>query len=589
VKRQADLSAAKAFDQAVLLHRGGRFEEALRAYAEILRRTPRHVGACVNSGVVSANLGRYDDALGLYQKALAIAPQDGDAWTNLCNLFLMVGNFGEAVQAGLKATQFAPRNPNAHSNLSLGQFLTGDYEGAGRSAQRALKINPKHANAWNNLGQVLQRQSRLVEAVDAYQEALRHDPSLKFAFSNWLFCMHFDGRWTPQQIFDNHVQWAQRYEAPLLSGPAKYKANRPQRERPRVAFISPDLFAHPVGYFLRPLIEHWQHDRLELGFYASVKRPDASTEWFKSRADFWCDILPMSDEQAAERIAQDGVDVLIDLSGHTGQSRLRVMAYRAAPVQVSWLGYFDTTGMSSVQYVVADAVCVTPQMERYFTEKVVRLPDDFACFDPMIEAPPLTELPALKNGYITFGSQNRLAKITDEVVQLWARVLNQVPRSRLMFQALAFNDPDALQRYRRKFEQLGIDLGRIDFLPGMARAQVLGNYGAVDIALDPFPCAGGTTTCEALWMGVPVVTLIGERFGGRHSASHLCAVGLSQLVANDQAQYLSIIARLSDDLPGLARLRAGLREQMRSSPLCDGRRFAGHFADLMLVLKEQQP
>jgi predicted O-linked N-acetylglucosamine transferase (SPINDLY family) len=390
--------------------------------------------------------------------------------------------------------------------------------------------------------------------------------------------MHFDGRWSPQQIFENHVQWAQRYEAPLLAKPAKFRQGGPMRRRPRVAFISPDLFAHPVGYFLRPLIEHWPHERLELGFYASVKRPDASTGWFKGEAEFWCDILPMADEQAADRIAQDGVDVLIDLSGHTGQSRLRVLAYRPAPVQVSWLGYFDTTGMSSVQYVIADATCVTPEMERYFTEKVVRLPDDFACFDPMIDAPQPTELPALKNGYITFGSQNQLAKINDEVLQ----VLGQVPGSRLKFQAQAFNDPEVVERYARKFEDLGVDLGRIDFLPGMSRQQVLNNYGQIDIALDPFPCAGGTTTCEALWMGVPVVTLIGDRFGGRHSASHLRAAGLSQIVANNQADYLGVVERLSQDLPALAKLRAGLREQMRASPLCDGPRFARDFGDLVL-------
>jgi predicted O-linked N-acetylglucosamine transferase (SPINDLY family) len=539
------------------------------------------VSALVNSGAVSNSLGKYDDALSFYQAALKLNPQHGDAWTNLCNLHLTQGRFKDAVQAGIRATQYAPRNPNAHANLSLSQFLTNDYEAAGQSARVALAIDPEHANAWNNLGQVLQRQSRLAEAVDAYREALKHDPHLKFAHSNWLFCMHFDGRWSPQQIFENHVQWAQRYEAPLLAKPSKFRQGGPMRRRPRVAFISPDLFAHPVGYFLRPLIEHWPHERLELGFYASVKRPDASTEWFKSKAEFWCDILPMADEQAADRIAQDGVDVLIDLSGHTGQSRLRVLAYRPAPVQVSWLGYFDTTGMSSVQYVIADATCVTPEMERYFTEKVVRLPDDFACFDPMIDAPQPTELPALKNGYITFGSQNQLAKINDEVLQLWAQVLGRVTGSRLKFQAQAFNDPEVVERYARKFEELGVDLGRIDFLPGMSRQQVLNNYGQMDIALDPFPCAGGTTTCEALWMGVPVVTLIGDRFGGRHSASHLRAAGLSQMVANNQADYLGIVGRLSQDWPALAKLRAGLREQVRVSPLCDGSRFAHHFGELV--------
>ena len=385
-----------------------------------------------------------------------------------------------------------------------------------------------------------------------------------------------------KEIYDYHLQWAQRFEAPLLARPALHqRAQVPSGQRPRIAFISPDLYAHPVALFLRPLIANWPHERMELGFYASVKRRDDATRWFEQQASFWCDIGRMDDEQAAQRIANDGVDVLIDLSGHTGESRLRVLAHRPAAVQASWLGYFDTTGMQSVDYLIADGVCVTPQMEQFFTEKVLRLPEDFVCFDPTIDAPEITPLPALSRGHITFGSQNQLAKVTDEVIDLWAKVLLQNPSSRLMFQAKAFNDSEMVQRYRAKFAQRGVGAARIDFLAGGSRQQILHNYCQFDIALDPFPCAGGTTTCESLWMGVPVVTLLGERFGGRHSASHLSTAGLKHLIALDSQQYLAIVQSLCADLPALARLRAGLRDRMKASPLCDGTRFARNFEELI--------
>jgi predicted O-linked N-acetylglucosamine transferase (SPINDLY family) len=285
---------------------------------------------------------------------------------------------------------------------------------------------------------------------------------------------------------------------------------------------------------------------------------------------------------AAQAVASWRPDVLIDLAGHTGGGRLRILAYRPAPVQMSWLGYFDTTGMRSVDHVIADPVAVPAELEKYFSEKVLRLPHGFVCFDPPAGAPEPGPLPALANGFITFGSQNQLAKITDDVVLLWAGVLQRVPTARLFFQARAFNDRTARERYAKAFAGLGVDPERIDFLPATSPQGMLANYGRFDIALDPFPCTGGTTTCESLWMGVPVVTLLGDRFGGRHSASHINNVGLGQLIAASPEQYLDIAVSLAADTLALAEIRQGLRGRMRVSPLCDGQRFANDFADLLL-------
>lgn len=568
-----------AFDAALSLHRAGKLEQAAQAYRRILKLRPGHGGALNNLGIACRKLGLFDEARKCLERASLHDPQ---ALSNLASLENNLGRFKEAALAAQRATELMPGLAAAHDNLGFALFRLNAIGQAYEALAKAVALDPHSANAWNNLGQVLQRQSRLVEAAKAYQKALDLDASFFLAASNLLFCMHFDDTRTPEQIFEAHVQLGSRFEKSTAGHAPRYVRDAvPQGARPRIAFLSADLCNHPVSMFLRPLIAHWPHERIELGFYASVKRPDEGTRWFEERADFWCDVLPMSDEKVADRIAQDGVDLLIDLSGHTGESRIKVLAYRAAALQMSWLGYFDTTGMQSVQYLLADAVCVPPQMEHLFTEKVLRMPDDFACFEPPSDAPHVSDLPALSNGFMTFGSQNQLAKVTDAVLDLWAQVLCLVPTSRLLFQAQAFNDEAVLQRYKRKFAERGIDLERIDFISGTSRAKILKNYCKVDIALDPFPCAGGTTTCESLWMGVPVVTLLGERFGGRHSASHLSTAGLKHLIALDSEQYLAIVQSLCADLPALARLRAGLRDQMKASPLCDGPRFARNFEELI--------
>ena len=582
MKRQTPKRQDPAFDAALALHRADKLDQAALAYRNILKLRPNHTGALNNLGVLCRKQGLFEEASSCFERVLKLSPTHADAWSNLASLCISLGNFESAVQAAMQATKYAPEHAKGFDNLSFALFRTGQLEQAEQASRRALQIDPTMANAWNNLGQILQRQSRLADATDAYLRALEIDKSMSIAHANMLFCMHFDERWSAQQIFESHSQWGKNFEEPILSQVPKFKNDGvPAGKKPRLAFISPDLCSHPVAMFLRPLIANWPHQRMELGFYASVKRPDDGTRWFQQHADFWCDILPLNDEQAAQHIADDEVDVLIDLSGHTGDSRLKVLAYRPAVCQMSWLGYFDTTGMQSVQYLLADPVCVSPQMESFFTEKVLRLPDDFVCFDPPVEAPPVSELPAMSNGYITFVSQNQLAKVTDAVLLLWAKVLLNTPNSRLLFQAEAFNDPAVQQRYSQRFAQLGIQSSRIDFLTSMPRERILLNYCNVDISLDPFPCAGGTTTCESLWMGVPVVTLLGDRFGGRHSASHLSNVGLSQLIAQDPEQYLKIVRDLCADLPHLAKLRAGLREQMKASPMCDGPRFARNFCDVI--------
>lgn len=571
-----------AFDAAVRLHSAGKFNEAAAAYRSILKLRPAHVSALANLGAIYRRQGNFELSRDCFERALKRDPNHGISWSNLSSLYLTMGLNAEAVTAGQRATETAPTLASAFDNFGYALFLTLQLSKAEQALLRAVKLAPRNANAWNNLGQVYQRQSRLVEAAEAYRHAVDIDPMFAMAFSNLLFCMHFGSQWTREDIFNAHVQWAQRFEAPLLAQASKGTGFAPQLgRRPRVAFISPDLFGHPVAVFLKPLIEHWPHDQFDLGFIASVVKQDATTDWLKQRADFWCDIYSLEDAPAAKAIADHQVDILIDLTGHTGGGRLRVMAHRPAPIQMNWLGYFDTLGMQSVNYVIADAVCVPVALEHLFTEKVLRLPDGFVCFAPPVDAPPPGALPALTNGFVTFGSQNQLAKITDEVLNLWCEVLRKVPASRLLFQAKPFNDETVIAKYAAAFELRGVAASRVDFLPATSQRGILENYQRMDIALDSFPCAGGTTTCEALWMGVPVVTLLGDRFGGRHSASHLNNVGLSNLIGADPLHYVTIAVALAENLGALADVRAKLRDQMVASALCDGARFARNFTRLL--------
>jgi predicted O-linked N-acetylglucosamine transferase (SPINDLY family) len=300
------------------------------------------------------------------------------------------------------------------------------------------------------------------------------------------------------------------------------------------------------------------------------------TERIKVACDTWRDTWTMGDETLAEQVRADRIDILFDLAGHTGE-RMLVFARKPAPLQATWIGYVGTTGLTAMDYLIADRYHVPPGSEQHYRERVIRLPEDYVCFDPPSDAPEVGPLPAFQNGFVTFGCFNNSAKISSDVAALWAEVLTRVPRSRLVLRYRWLHDVRTRARYRDWFTSRGIDPARLDFAGGVPPAELLATYNRIDIALDPFPYSGGLTTCEALWMGVPVLTFPGVTFAGRHSLSHLANVGLKQLVAVSPADYVALAVSWTSALDWLADLRHGLRAQMAASPLCDGPRFAAHF------------
>ena len=354
-------------------------------------------------------------------------------------------------------------------------------------------------------------------------------------------------------------------------------------ERPlRLGFVSPDLRLHPVGFFLARVLENLARPSFEVVCYGSRADRDTLSVRLAAAANEWHDVVGLDDDALADRIRGDRIDILFDLSGHTTENRLLVFARRPAPIQISWIGYVGTTGLKAMGYLIADRFHVPPGAEVHYCETVLRMPDGYVCYDPPAKAPPVGPLPALGRGQFTFGSFNNVAKLTNEVIALWAEIVRQVPGARLVLVSEALDGVTARDRISAAFVAAGGDRDRLELRGGTPWLEVLAAYNTIDLALDPFPYSGGLTTCEALWMGVPVITCPGETFAGRHSLSHLSNVGMTETIVADAREYVDLAVRLAADLPHLASLRAGLRARMAESPLCDGPRFAGH---LMVLLR----
>jgi predicted O-linked N-acetylglucosamine transferase (SPINDLY family) len=378
---------------------------------------------------------------------------------------------------------------------------------------------------------------------------------------------------SPDQVFEAHRDWARTIAAPLYPIAPTFLNDRDPDRRLRIGYVSPDLRRHPVGILFAPVLDRHDGAAFETYCYQNSARGDGMTGRMRRAAAHWRDVAELDDAALAARIREDRIDILVDLAGHTTHTRLPAFAKRPAPVQVSWLGYFNTTGVATMDYFVTDPHSSPPGQERFYVEKLVRLPATRFCYEPPEFMPEVNALPALRGGDVTFGCFNSLAKINARVLTLWARLLAAVPDARLVLQAGALSDAPNRERFRALAVEQGIPSERLELRPFVAVEDAAASYHDIDIALDPFPFCGGMTSLEALWMGVPVVTLVQEMIAGRQTAALLANLGLEELIATNEAQYVDIAVSLAKDLPRLAALRAGLRERFRASPLADTERF----------------
>jgi protein O-GlcNAc transferase len=565
-------NSADAHDNlGVVLRNQGRLADAEASYRMALGLNPNFARALYNLANVLKEQGRLEESVAAYRHALAFRPDFIEAHNNLGNALKDLGKLEEAVTCFRRVVALRADLAHAHNNLGVALEEQSELGQAAACYQRALALKPDFAAAYNNLGNVARARGQMDEAMAHYERALTLRPDFVEAHSNFLMSQHYVEGLSKHDLFAA----AQRFGRSLQGLAAeRVFLNDGSEDRPlRIGYVSGDFRLHPVGYFLARVLEAHDRETIETFCYANQGRSDDMTRRLRGAAKDWRTILGLPDKDAAQMILQDRIDILVDLSGHTAKNRLSLFALRPAPVQVSWLGYFGTTGLAAMDYLVMDAWAAPPGEEERYTEALVRLPYGRFCYAPPDDAPPIADPPALRRGYITYGSFNNIVKIGADVVALWASVLHATPQSRLVLKWKALDDADARDHLKRVFAAAGIEEGRLELRGFSPHAEMLAQYGDIDIALDPFPFGGGLTSCEALWMGVPVVTLPGDRPASRQTIGFLETLGLTECVATSREDYVRRAVALAGAPARLNALRREMRPRMAGSPLCDGPRF----------------
>jgi protein O-GlcNAc transferase len=586
------------------LHSLGKLDEAVACYRKALQLKPdlaevhsgshgvlqfkqRYAEAENDLGAALQTQGKLEDAIVCYRRALKFKPDFVEAYSNLGGAIqtrndLSEGDLAEAEACCRRAIALKADNAAAYNNLGGVLRMGGKLDEAIACYQRALELAPDIRDAYENLGGMLQVHGKLDAAAACYRRAVERIPDFAVAHSSLFCALQYRDGVTLSELAEAHADYQRRHATPLQTAWRPHNHVRDARRRLRLGFVSPDLWRHPVGDFLVRVLENLDSCQAETICYSDRKIPDEQTQRMRTAATTWRDAAGWSDERLADQIRADQIDILFDLAGHTYGNRLLVFARKPAPIQIAWIGYVGTTGLQAMDYILADRYEIPWEAERHYCERVLRMPDGYVCYEPRA-APPVSTLPALDVGHVTLGCFNNSVKMTSRAIEVWSQILHRLPDARLALRVRLKNDPALVERFVEGFAAEGIDASRLDLSSELPYFEHLADYRRIDLALDPFPFSGGVSTCEALWMGVPVVTCPGETFASRHSLSHLSNVGLTETIARDLDEYVELAVALASDLPRLATLRAGLRERMAASPLCDGERFA---KNLMVLLRE---
>jgi predicted O-linked N-acetylglucosamine transferase (SPINDLY family) len=557
----------------IALHGQGQFDEAIAAFRQAIALQPAYAPALNNLGSSLSDKGQLDEAIACFRQALALQPDYPDALSNLGNALRSKGQMEEAIVACRRALTLRPDHSEAYNHLGNALKVQGQLDQAIATYRQALSIRPSFTQAHCNLGIALKDQGYLDEAVAAFRRALDFQPNYAEAHSNLLYILHFHPGFDARAIAEEHRRWNDSHAESLRQLSRPHANDRDPERRLRVGYVSPDFRDHVVGRNMLPLFAHHAHEHFEVFCYAENVRSDEITGRFRESADHWRSTVGLGDETLAALIREDRIDILVDLALHMAGNRLPLFARKPAPIQVTFAGYPGSTGLSTIDYRLSDPYLDPAGTdESLYAEKTVRLPHSFWCYDPFdCCALPINTLPAQANGYVTFGCLNNFCKINDKVLRLWAGVLRAVAGSRLLMLA-----PEGSHRQRalELLRQEGIASERVEFFVPRPRRQYLELYQRIDLGLDTLPYNGHTTSLDSFWMGVPVVTLVGETVVGRAGLCQLMNLGLPELVAHTGEDYVRIAAELAGDLPRLAELRATLRARMQASPLMDAPAFA---------------
>lgn len=556
----------------------GDINQGVAYYKKALYYNWHYADAMYNLGVAYGEMLKFDMAIVFYELAFHFNPHCAEACNNLGVIYKDRDNLDKAVECYQMALSIKPNFSQSLNNLGVVYTVQGKMDAAAEMIEKAIAANPTYAEAYNNLGVLYRDAGSISLAIDAYEQCLKIDPDSRNAGQNRLLAMNYINEGHDDKLFEAHRDWGKRFMR-LYSQYTSWD-NTKDPERPLViGYVSPDYFTHSVSYFIEaPLVYH-DYLNYKVVVYSAVVKADAKTIRFREKVmkkgGIWRDIYGIDEKKVAAMVREDKIDILVELTGHTANNKLGMMACQPAPVQVTWIGYPNTTGLPTIDYRITDSLADPPETKQKHVEELIRLPECFLCYTPSPEAGPVCPTPALTNGFITFGSFNNLAKITPKVLQVWARILCAVPNSRLVVKCKPFCCDSVRHRFLSTLEQLGLESLRVDLLPLiLLNHDHMQAYSLMDISLDTFPYAGTTTTCESLYMGVPCVTMAGSVHAHNVGVSLLTKVGLKHLIAKNEDEYVQLALQLASDVTALANLRMSLRDLMSKSPVCDGQNFA---------------
>eukprot|EP00178_Gracilaria_changii_P011212 TRINITY_DN320_c0_g3_i1.p1 TRINITY_DN320_c0_g3~~TRINITY_DN320_c0_g3_i1.p1 ORF type:complete len:951 (-),score=125.13 TRINITY_DN320_c0_g3_i1:11056-13908(-) len=597
---------------------------AKKLYKRALALQPCFSDAHYNLGVLYAETGKLERALLSYNLAVQFNPRLTEAYNNLGVVHRELGNMHKALECYKHALQRDCQHHQTHNNIAVVYTLMGDIDSASEHLRTANAISPHYAEAYNNIGVLLRDQGDIDLAIQHYERCYEIDPRADMAAQNRLHALNYSEKWSKAQVYEQHMAWGTAFQQRIddeivqaanglqtgnpiaehllrcLENPPRPDPNRPRgpnTDSPlRIGYLSPDFFTHSVSYFAEVLLQKYDKSGFKVFAYANVAQPDSKTVRFQQLLKGrWRNIWGLTASAAAKLIIDDDIDILVELAGHTANNRLDVMALRLAPVQVTWIGYPNTTGLKTIHYRVTDGTVDPLNTSQRFSEKLWRLPDVFLCYTPSIEAPEKPSEPPLQSsgGIVTFGSFNVLAKVQSRTVRLWATILKRVPNSRLLLKAKPFATPTAKRHMEELFAKHGVCPERLDLVPLIpSTTSHLQVYSHVDVGLDPFPYAGTTTTCEALFMGVPVITMGTQPEEGDHAhnvgVSLLTVIGHPELIAYTDEDYIEKAVSLGTDLPRLKAIRSSLRSNMMESPLGQGEKYMSNVEKMFCGMWAEQ-
>lgn len=564
------------FNLGNLLQRHGFREKAIREFREVIRLQPQNGEAYFRLGNLFSETGRLDDSLFCYQKAFQLKPDDVRVLNNLTEVLNRQGKYEEAEEMAKKTLELNPNLVEAHGNLGNVYKRQGNYEKAESHFKEALKLEPDQAKVLYHLGATLLFSNRHKEAAEHLKRAVEIDPEFYQSHSSFVYALNYIEEPSQQEIFEEHKQWGVQHSVGVQEEGWPWIERNPDKKL-RVGFLSPDFRAHVVALFIQQLFKNYNKEQFEFYGYAEVENPDVYTSKFMKLLDGWRSTIGVSDQEVYQTIKNDQVDILIDLAGHTAGNRLKIFSMKPAPIQVSYLGYINTTGLREIDYRFCDAFVNPSETQDYYTEKLVYLPGSFTCYEPIDPSPAVNETPALANGYITFGCFNNTNKLTPGTIKVWSSLLKDIPASKLLLKSSHLNDQKTIERFKVQFLEQGVDEKQLLFEGSSEIYDYMATYNKIDIALDPFPHNGGTTSHDVLWMGVPLIALEGDRYVSRFGVSILNNLGYPEWIASDEKEYINKAKGLASDIMLLNTIRLGLREKIKTSPLCDGVTFSRNF------------